>query len=304
MRSILIFLILSITLPNFILCDRCDDDILKIISQSKWNTTEDGPFLQSFIRKIYGGNVKKTEKVLQVINQFNAIEPKAFGYRFLFDEIKHSMDGNSSEMMAVIFNARLHFMNNTNNEHIQYILNNLPDHMRNFPFFNEKISIKNIGYPMYLFADDDNNPNRMIDEERGIVAVSNNGNSSKSEWELHPNRYGTRFRLFNKLLKKYLYADVHRLDPTRRYSLIWKGKGDPLWPGSADWLIEPLNGQSTFRIKNVYWDEYLYTYETTRSPDMRLVLLWRLYGCSGTRACEWQFENVINSSEEFNNSHS
>lgn len=246
------------------------------------------------ISSIYGNNISNAEKVIDFFDSLPDDDETIQGYRLLYDQMIKNNHLYSTLTTTIGYRA-LKFIKErkSENENLLYIRDNLPESLKNFTNIYQ-IYIDNAKGDERLAT---GLTNFLFDEKRRLVVTNVAGRESpfsmSSDWIINPVLNGRYFQIYidGFDIKQYLYADSNELsrDIYRRNVFLWKNS-DSTPIDKARWMIEPINGSSSFKIKNVYWNEYLFIDDgfvmTTRS-EFRHVFTNRREGCDYD-GCKWQ----------------
>lgn len=251
---------------------------------------------KDLILKTYKDSVKNAFKILKFIEMVNGADDEL--YLTLFELMKINNDLYSVELMMLMHRLYVRELMDLNNPHYKYIYDNLPDIVRDFPWGDSVITIRNERFTEKLCVDKENKIITPFSVFPAITKASSQNCYWKIKTGMNENKFG--FRLIdasNDEENEILYAGDYNdlLDFERRNVYVSsENEFNKKYYGGDLWMFEPMKNNN-FRIYNMFYDEYLYALDLGHfdpKKTNRQVLLWKPRGCDGS-ACEFQVSKKI-----------
>lgn len=209
--------------------------------------------LYELIPSVYEENFNYSYKVFDIINTIYEPDQKLISLRVLMDELVKSDEIYSTATAIVAYQLSLIVNTVSSSEgatkNLQHLLKYIPSSLQTFPW-NSSVQIISAVKSGLIYGSSSH-----YDNLRREVYTSYNKNDIFL-WKFIPDCNGTCFSIKSEELGEYLYADNNFFDVYSRKVFTWKVKHESLEFGR--WIMEPIKGAGHFRIRNVYWNEYLY----------------------------------------------
>lgn len=286
------------------------EDIIKFINRNDYAIAVNsykmaGPeLLEQLVRDLLDRNVKNAGKIIAFLDRLPRKEETYLGYKNLMLELKELNQTFSFPAMTLAYRAKL---GKGMFKSLAEVWENLPGIVKTFPF-NEPFKLvdkqfRENYYASNLFFHEDPDKRKPFNDKahrqssnirlrpsgaivRGRDDTATARPSTNKIWSVKTFNNGETFVIQNGEFPGYLYADIieNAFDSDRRRVFMTSGERNKY----DEWQFEPMkNGQ--FRIKNVFWDEYLYSGDGfDYNARKRRVVTWVPGGCDGN-ACLWSF---------------
>lgn len=252
------------------------------------NTSEYSKFDKArwpqLVKLMYAGNTKNYLPIINEISKLLNQNDKNYANEVFFQELKENGHLYTIPSMVLAFNLQ------SNGDENQYkTMQAMPESIKLFPY-KGRLLIRNVAFGEFLYVGGNS---LMLDSERRRIFTWAGGRKCIEDecfWNVtRSERHPDFVTITNKGYGKNLYAenDKFQFDSTRRNVFV----SDSNAPQEADeWQLEPVDDTKYFRIKNRYWDEYLYAEFDNQKYDVskRRVVTWKPYGCDGS-TCQWEF---------------
>lgn len=286
-----IFLIsFCVLLCNFV---NSQDQCEKFVLPQHWNEEQ----VKKTIINLYDEKVQNSEALIRMVDKLESVEHRLFGYRCIFENMlaadKKYKSNELDNFSTIAIAHRIHQLrkDHTKNEHMTFIWDNLPAAIKTFPFHAKNIKIKSKHFREYMYT----NSHRSLVVNRHFALTYKPDTScefASCEYELQMSDDNFGYKICNPITEEYLYLSPKRYDSKRRYALTSlqttiENYGDI-------WQFVPVRNSTSYLIRNVQWDEYLYpgisdTYKF--DSERRHIFSYVPKGCEKEFWCEWTVSN-------------
>lgn len=245
---------------------------------------------RKIVTDLYDKNVNNVMNIIRFLDRLPQKSDTNYGLSILMNEMKQNNDLYSIPAMTLAYKAKLG--NDDEKSDFMNITSHLPETINNFPF-NESFKIFNKKFQeVYtssnvFFGSDPNMRKAFTEKVRINIDVEHidSENEDPVDWVLRTFNDGITFVIQNLGSPGYLYANYNEtnvdVNKRRVFISVHRQTGD-------EWQFEPME-DGNFRIKNVYWDEYLYASDVLDSnQNLRQVVTWVPKGCDGD-TCHWTY---------------
>lgn len=249
--------------------------------------------LKRNITSLYNGNPMKSVNVFSLLNSLSDLSDTIRGYRIFFDELKKNNQLYSTATTTIAYRLMNDFLTTKNhNEDAIYLRNEIPESLKNFPW-NSWMGITGSKLDMQLYVPLQDTHKFDIHRRNVLTcctACNATAKISYCKWKLVPADNGQHFYIQVGEINQYLVgeSDQFALNNESRRIFTKKEREE-----QGRWQIEAIPGTiDQFKIKNIYWNEYLYRAETPYQTFYAFHTFLHRSGFCEFKDCNWRISEL------------